>query len=198
MSEILKAYLENEKALRRFLVRKGAGPHEVDDFAQEAFLRGFAAEIRIEISEPKAYLFRIAENITREKFRKAARSNVLSTVDSPDADLIIDEDQASADQWIDGRRKLSLFAKAVAQLPPQCRKAFLLRRIEGLEYKQIANRMDISISAVEKHVMAGLLKCNAYLKAHGYEPSEFGSKIKDRRERTISKTAEDGAGNENG
>lgn len=175
MSEILKAFLENEEAIRRFLGRSGAERHEIDDFTQETFLRGFAAEIRSDIAEPKAYLFQIARNIAHEKFRKNARMPISSAEDSAGAELLIDEDQAAADDWLDGRRKLALFAQAVAQLPPQCRKAFLLRRVDELQYKQIANRMNITVSAVEKHVAVGLLKCNAYLKAHGYDPSEFGA-----------------------
>lgn len=178
MSEILKAYLENEPAIRRFLIRSGARDHEVDDFAQETFLRGFAAEMRADIDEPKAYLFRIARNIAHEKFRKSVRTPVSMAEDSVSADLLIDEDQAAADEWLDGRRKLALFAEAVAHLPLQCRKAFLLRRIEGLQYKQIANRMNITVSAVEKHVTTGVLKCKAYLKSRGYQPSEFGMKPK--------------------
>ena len=38
--------------------------------------------------------------------------------------------------------------------------------------------MDISVSAVEKHVVNGLLKCNQYLREQGYEPAEFGAAIK--------------------
>jgi RNA polymerase sigma-70 factor (ECF subfamily) len=89
--------------------------------------------------------------------------------------LLIDKDQIDAAAWLDGRRKLALLAQAVAHLPPQCRKAFLLRRIDGMEYKEIAKQMNISVSCVEKHVANGLLKCNVFLRARGYDPSEFSA-----------------------
>ncbi len=174
MSEILKAFIENEQAIRRYISRFCSRPQDVDDFAQETFLKGFAAELKSDIKEPKAYLFRIAKNVALADLRTKKRKPTDMLEDSGGADIIIDEGQAAADEWIDGRDKLALFAKAVAHLPPQCRKAFLMRRIEELEYKQIANRMSISVSAVEKHVLTGLLKCNAYLRDHGYDPSEFG------------------------
>jgi RNA polymerase sigma factor (sigma-70 family) len=172
MSEILKAFLENEAALRRYLGRCRASTQAIEDFAQETFLRGFAAELRGEIEKPKAYLFQIAKTLVLESLRKRSRRPVqlLEEPDSPD--LILDENQAAADEWLEGRRKLALFVRAVAELPEQCRKAFLMRRIEGLQYKQIANRMGISVSAVEKHVTLGLLKCSSYLREHGYEASK--------------------------
>lgn len=175
MSAILKIFLQNERAIRRFLSRRISRAQDLEDQVQETFLRGFAAEMKREIAEPKAYLFQVARNIALEARRKEARAPTDNLEDSGGADLLLDEDQAATEDWLDGRRKLALFTRAVAELPPQCRRAFLLRRVEGLAYKQIANRMNISVSAVEKHVTAGLLKCRAYLRAQGYDPSEFGA-----------------------
>ena len=177
MSEILKAFLQNEAAIRRYLARYRANEQEVEDFVQETFVRGFAAEMKAEIKEPKAYLFQVAKNIALETIRKSHRSPTTALEDSGGTDLLLDEDQADAEEWLEGRRKLSLFVRAVAELPPQCRTAFLMRRIEGLQYKQIANRMSITVSAVEKHVTTGLLKCNAYLRDHGYNPRELAAPL---------------------
>jgi RNA polymerase sigma factor (sigma-70 family) len=178
MSDILKAFLEHEAAIKRFLVRFTSSSQCVDDYAQETFLKGFAAEVRTPIKEPKAFLFKIAKNVVLADVRQKKRSPRGYQDDSDDSDQLLDEGQATPEQWLDGRKKLVLFAKAVAHLTPQCRKAFLMRRIDGLQYKQIANRMDISVSAVEKHVTNGLLKCNRYLREQGYDPAEFGAAIK--------------------
>ena len=180
MSAILKAFLENEGAIRRFLAGYTKSAEDIEDFAQETFLRGFAAEMRHDIREPRAYLFQIARRVAFERFRKSKRAPMELLEDSGGSDILLDEDQATADEWLDGRRKLALFARAVAHLPPQCRKAFLLRRVDGLQYKQIANRMNITVSAVEKHVAAGMLKCHEFLRAHGYHRSEFGGVDKRR------------------
>ena len=178
MSIIMKVFQENEIALKRFIKRFTSASHNVDDFAQETFLKGFAAELRMQINEPKAFLFKIAKNVALTEVRKDSRSPRGYLKDVDDISQILDEDQASAEDWLDGRKKLILFSKAVAQLTPRCREAFLMRRIDNLQYKQIANRMDISVSAVEKHVTTGLLRCNKYLREQGYKPSEFGAAIK--------------------
>ena len=178
MSIIMKVFQENEIALKRFIKRFTSASHNVDDFAQETFLKGFAAELRMQIHEPKAFLFKIAKNVALTEVRKDSRSPRGYLKDVEDISQILDEDQATAEDWLDGRKKLILFSKAVAQLTPRCREAFLMRRIDNLQYKQIANRMDISVSAVEKHVTTGLLRCNKYLREQGYKPSEFGAAIK--------------------
>lgn len=175
MSEILKVFLKHEAGIRRHLMRFCSRASDIDDIVQEAFLRGFAAETRSAIKQPKAYLYQIAKNIALDKLRRNALVLMDSLEDSGDSSLILDEGQAMADEQLDGQRKLAMFAEAVAHLPPQCRKAFMMRHVEGFPYKQIATRMNISVSAVEKHVTVGLVKCDAYLRAHGYEPSEFGA-----------------------
>lgn len=177
MSDILKTFVENERAIKRFLARFSSAPQKVDDYAQETFLKGFAAEMRTPIEQPKAFLFKVAKNVVLTDVRKNSRSATGHLQDTDDMAQVLDETQGTVEEWLDGRRKLTMFAKAVAQLTPQCRKAFLMRRVDGLQYKQIANRMDISVSAVEKHVANGLVKCNKYLREQGYEPSEFGAVI---------------------
>lgn len=178
MSAILTAFLRNEAAIRRFLGRCRVSASAADDLLQETFLRGFAAELKCEIKEPKAYLFQIANSLVLENVRRHGRAPTQALDDCGGPDLLPDEDQAAADEWLEGRRKLALFVRAVAELPPQCRKAFLMRRVDGLQYKQIANRMNISVSAVEKHVTTALLKCNAYLREHGYDPRETAGATK--------------------
>lgn len=191
MSEILNAFLRNEAAIRRFLNRRRVNAAAADDLLQETFLRGFAAELKNEIREPKAYLFQIANSLVLENVRRNSRSPTQALEDCGGTDVLPDEDQAAAEEWLEGRRKLALFVRAVAELPPQCRKAFLMRRIDGLQYKQIANRMNISVSAVEKHVTTALLKCNAYLRERGYDPREMAGAVKSSPESTTEAAGTD-------
>ncbi|MCW5571455.1 MAG: RNA polymerase sigma factor [Steroidobacteraceae bacterium] len=175
MSEVLRIFLENERGIRRWLSRLRVAPQDIEDLLQETFVRGFAAEIKGDISETRAYLFRIAKNVALERQRRAAYVHTEAIEDSGSQDLILDEGQAAPEDWLDGQRKLALFAHALARLSPRCRTAFIMRRMEGLNYRQIATRMNISVSAVEKHVASGLLSCSIYLREHGYQPPSPGS-----------------------
>lgn len=52
----------------------------------------------------------------------------------------------------------------IRQLPPQCRRAYLLKRVEGMKYEAIASEMQISIKAVEALVSRALLRLRTDLK----------------------------------
>ena len=181
MSEVFRVFEKHRAALRRVVRRHlGAAGEDADDVLQEAFLRAYGAELKRGVEQPKAFLFQVARNTALGARRRASASPIDGSVD-PESDALSTQaaraDQATATDAaavLDGRRKLHAFTMAVLQLPPRCRRAFLLRRMEGLSYKQIANRMDISVSAAEKHVATGLLRCHNYLTERGYEPSEFG------------------------
>jgi RNA polymerase sigma-70 factor (ECF subfamily) len=56
-----------------------------------------------------------------------------------------------------------LFWQAVATLPPQCQKVFVMCRVLGQSHKEIAARLGISTSTVEKHVAAGFKRCSDHL-----------------------------------
>lgn len=168
MSSILKAYLKNADAIKRYLRRFGFNPADAEDIAQEAFVRAFAAEPEHPICFPKAFLFRTARNLALNEREKFLHSKTDSLEDFADPSVIVDEQSVSADDRIDARERVRLLAQAVASLPPQCSRAFLLRKIQGLSYKDIAERMNISVSTAEKHVALGLLKCSDYLRSKGY------------------------------
>lgn len=174
MSEVFRIFEKYRRSLRRVVSRYAGSGVEVDDIMQEAFLRAYAAELKRGVEHPKAFVFKVARNTALGEIRRSANSPIEQTEDFESGVLFQHGTDNDASNVLEGRRKLHAFTQAVMELPPRCRKAFLLRRMEGLTYKQIANRMGISVSAAEKHVAMGLLRCHQYLVASGYDPQEFG------------------------
>jgi RNA polymerase sigma-70 factor (ECF subfamily) len=78
------------------------------------------------------------------------------------------------DDAVDGRERIRMLARAIAALPPQCAKVFILRKMQGLSQKEIAARLDISVRTVENHVALGLVRCKAYMRAHGGASDQGG------------------------
>lgn len=198
MSQILQAYLDNQDALKRYIARFGVCAEEADDIAQETFLKGFAAEQITGIREPRPFLFRIAKNLALNTLRTRRRAPTDMIEDFGGDGIIVDERQALAEEQLDANKKLAALAMAVALLPPQCRRVFIMARVEGLRHKQIASRLSITVSNVEKLVAKGLLKCNRYLREQGYEPREFGAKMKIKRQtgRALTQRTDDGGGHD--
>ena len=60
-------------------------------------------------------------------------------------------------------QRLEQLKRVVAELSPRRREALMLHRFEGLSQAQIAERMGISVSMVEKHIAQALLHCKQHL-----------------------------------
>ncbi len=176
MSTILEAYLENEKALKRFLRRFIRSREGADDLAQEAFLRAFAAESAHSIQSPKAFLFKVARNLALNELARQSSVAIEPLGDFEGLEVLEDSRQAPVDDAVDGRERIRMLARAIAALPPQCAKVFILRKMQGLSQKEIAARLNISVRTVENHVALGLVRCKAYMRAHG-GASDQGSEI---------------------
>ena len=164
---ILEAYLANEVALKRYLSRFIKSREAADDLAQEAFIRAFAAEGARVIESPKAFLFKVAKNLALNELARLSANATQPLGDFEDQEVLEDSSQAAVEDVVDSRERVRLLARAIAALPPQCAKVFILRKMQGLSQKEIAVRLNISVRTVENHVATGLSRCRAYMREHG-------------------------------
>jgi RNA polymerase sigma-70 factor (ECF subfamily) len=174
LSTILEAYLENELALKRYLRRFIRSREAADDLAQEAFLRAFAAETGRVIEAPKAFLFKVAKNLALNELARQTSVAMEPLGDLERQDVIEDNSQVAVDDVVDSRERVRLLARAIAALPPQCAKVFILRKMQGMSQKEIAVRLNISVRTVENHVAVGLSRCRAFMREHGAPAGERG------------------------
>jgi RNA polymerase sigma factor (sigma-70 family) len=161
MSPVSTAFLENYDFLKRFLARFFSDRHDIEDVAQETYLRAYVAEQQKDIEQPKAYLFRIAKNVALTKLTKKSEK-ITDYIEESSASMVI-ECGASADSEVEAEESLGVYCEAVAALPEKCRQVFLLRKVHGLSHKEIAQRMSLSVSSVEKYLLRGILECKAFV-----------------------------------
>lgn len=160
-SGLYEAYLSCEKSLKRFLSSFTRKPEDIDELAQETFLRAFDIELHQEIKSPKAYLFRVARNITMRELSKKTRQLTDYLGDSMDENILGNE--ASLEEELIAQQKLKHCCEALANLPEQCRRVFLLRKVHALSHKEISAQLGISISTVEKHIAKGVERFTEYM-----------------------------------
>ncbi|MDR0781553.1 MAG: RNA polymerase sigma factor [Pseudomonadales bacterium] len=165
---IVAVFVENFSVLRRFLSRFFAERQDIEDVAQEAFLRAYVAEQRKHIKQPKAYLFRIAKNLALTKLERKSRQIAYYINEQGDylcesGDNLYLEAQENTYAEVEAQEVLGLYCEAVAALPEKCRQVFLLRKVHGLGHQEIADRMGLSVSSVEKYLIKGILECKAFM-----------------------------------
>jgi RNA polymerase sigma-70 factor (ECF subfamily) len=153
--------LSHYEKLKNFLGRRVGCRHEASDLAQETYLRAFRWEQHTRIEHGESVLFRIARNLLIDRARRRIRHpENLSLDDTPESSVCT---VACPARSADASDRLRLVRAAIAGLPPRCREVFILSRFGGLSYADIANRLGLSPSTVEKHMIKALAACHAAL-----------------------------------
>ena len=124
----------------RAALRELGNAHDAEDVTQAAFVDAYRAVLRgTRPQSPRAWLLAISENVRRRRFRTAQRR--------PHEDLVEDADfPLTADLPHEQSRALS---EALAALPPEQRRVFVLREVVGLSYVEIAAEVDSTVASVQ-------------------------------------------------
>lgn len=157
-SIIYDAFSKSESALKRYLGRFFYRDEDIEDMAQETFLRAYKYTRQRKIDYPKAYLFRVAKSVAMRELAKKSRQ---MTDYVEEACRVESDESASAEDEVVADQTLALFCEVLSDLPPRCRRVFLMRKYKAMSHREIAETLDISISAVEQHITNGLKRCKA-------------------------------------
>jgi len=141
------------------------------DLVQELFLR-FWRRPEVEVEALDTYLLRCAGNLAIDHLRsEGSRERVAEAV------LPLDEAAMAQapEQAVEVDHDLQRIDAALRALPERTRQIFLLNRIHGCKYGEIAKAMQLSQSAVEKHMMRALEACKASVAEPAPTPRRPGS-----------------------
>jgi len=154
---------ETRSGLARYLARICASRDDVQDVMQEAYLQVFCAlrQSGPDGHTPAALLYTTARNIafSRHRHRKVVAAAAPAVTEGEK----LRREQAGIEQQVDRGQQMRRVLQAVNALPPKCRDVFVLRMIDGLSQREIAERLGIAVSTVEKHLARGLQQCRQEL-----------------------------------
>lgn len=147
--------------LLKFLGKRLDSSADAADLAQDAFTQWLGRDGRGDVQQPRAFLFQIARNLLRDHWRRQQSRPQLCTDDDAQhgLDAMVDEQGAGPLEKAEQQQRLHLLACALDDLPPRRREAFVLHKFDGLSQVEVAERMGISLSMVEKHIASALLHC---------------------------------------
>src|SRR5690606_2740304 len=126
----------------KFIRRICMNDADAEDIAQEALVCAMNAEADRVIENPKAYLFRVAQNLALRTRNNRSRG-IIHEVENLDLSETPSDEPSVEDQVI-SRERLGLLCDALATLPPSCRRVFVMRKVYGYSHREIADRLGIS------------------------------------------------------
>lgn len=142
----------NVKSLRNYLYFKFGNEEKANDVTQDSFIKLWENCKKVPLEKAKSYLYTIANNSSLNEIAhqkvvlKYAQNNAAEDKTNLNPEYLLEEEQF--------KQKLE---KAIDKLTEAQRTAFLLNRIEGKKYHEIAIMLDISVKAVEKRIHGALV-----------------------------------------
>jgi RNA polymerase sigma-70 factor (ECF subfamily) len=142
-TELSSLYQRHSRRILGFCLRRLPSREEAEDAVQQTFLNAYRGLQRGTTPRCEAaWLFKIAENVCRERRRAAWRRRRVETVHDPEGIARAAAPESEHDE-------LAGLADALSELAPNQQRAILLREWQGLSYREIAAELGVTQAAVE-------------------------------------------------
>lgn len=156
-----RLYHDSRAELLRFLTARTGDAGEAEEIFQDLWLRVRATDAG-PVANGRAYLYRMAQNLVLDRVRARQRQMQRERRWLEDrcggADLADELPDLSdnAEQAMLARDEIALLLSAIATIPDRAREAFMLHKLDELPHPEVASRMGVSRSAVEKHIAVAM------------------------------------------
>lgn len=164
-AQLGELYKRHWGELVRFVHRTyGSGPPEPEDVAQIAFGQYAALAEPDQVENPKAFLYQSARNYIVDQRRRTHVRNRFAN--GPDAERIVDSAHGiDAERVLQAKQRLKIVGRTIEDMPARQREFFILNRIEGLTFAEIARRASVSEAVVRKYVLRAAIECGRAIRA---------------------------------
>jgi RNA polymerase sigma factor (sigma-70 family) len=158
---LLQELQELGRDLRRFLVARTGSEADADDLLIELWIRLSTAPTG-PVSNPRSYIFRTANNLVLDKLREARRRERRESVWTADqigseiASLEVADSAGNAERMLIEQEEADRLARAIEKLPRAAQRVLRMHKLDGLSHSEVADRLGISKSAVEKHMAVAM------------------------------------------
>jgi RNA polymerase sigma factor (sigma-70 family) len=146
-------FREHNEALLRFLSARLGSYQDAQEVAQEAYVRLLRLDRPGAVSFLKALLYKTASNLAIDRLRHRHLVTRYECAAAKADDLF----EASADATSAAIDDVRVISSAIDELPPHCRSAFLMSRVEALDSLEIAQRLGVTDRAVRKYIARALV-----------------------------------------
>jgi len=145
-------FRSHAKTLRNYLLYKFGNEEQANDICQDAFVKLWENCANVPLGKARSFLYTVANNATLNQI--AHQKVVLNYVKKGNPSQYTNESPEFILEEEQFKKKLE---RAIQNLSESQRTAFLLNRIDGKKYSEIAAMLDISVKAVEKRIHGALV-----------------------------------------
>jgi RNA polymerase sigma-70 factor (ECF subfamily) len=150
-------------AIRRYLYFR-SGDHVIStDLAQDTFLRIWEKQLDLDSVRDVGLLYKVAGDLFVSHYRRDRLSRGIIK------ELSFEVEASGPEEYLQVKELQAKYEKVLARMPEKQRLVFLMSRMEDLSYQEIANRLSLSVKAIEKRMSAALALLRKELK-----PNEQG------------------------
>jgi RNA polymerase sigma-70 factor (family 1) len=146
--------------VRNYIYYRCGDTEIATDIVQEAFMKIWEKQLEYDPEKTKSLIYKIARELWISTHRKKQSSEKYQL------QLSVKEDNNRPDQNLEHKELKEQYETVLSSLPEGQREVFLMSRLEDLTYKEIAERLSISVKAVEKRMSQTLKVLRNYL-THG-------------------------------
>ncbi|MES2450276.1 MAG: RNA polymerase sigma factor [Pseudomonadota bacterium] len=154
--------IDLRQALQRFVEGRLRDRNDGEDIVQETYVRLYSYRRTRPVADVGAFCFAVARNLVFDHLRRRHAQ--------PQSAELADDiacPQPRAEEIIDYRQRVEILVRAIKVMPPLRREVFLRRRLDGIPAAVIANDLQLSVSAIEKHCSRALADLRAALERRG-------------------------------
>ncbi|MBL9206107.1 MAG: RNA polymerase sigma factor [Opitutaceae bacterium] len=155
----------HEAALRAYVRVRFPSITDIDDLIQETFARILKSRTGAPVRSPKALLFTVARNTAIDLLRREqiVRIDGLANLEH----LPVYDHGPAAGEALSHEQELRLLEEAVESLPARCQQILILKKIHGLSYAEIGERLGITSNTISAQLTIGVLRCRRFLEERG-------------------------------
>ncbi len=149
-------YADHGQWLRQWLGRRTRCPQRASDLAHDAFCR-LLERPAVEPRDPRRYLATVARRLLVDDIRRRELERASLDAGFDEVDTLTPERIVEAAQLFEGVMRL------LSGLPEEARRAFLMRRLDGLGHDDIAAELGVSVRTVKRRIAEAYAHCYAFV-----------------------------------
>lgn len=145
-----------------YFLRRVATADDAEELTQEVFLRLLRRADLEAVGNIEGFVFVTAANLLKDHYRYRSRhgDGKIDSIENMQIISIVPNQQ----EIVEDRDEVGVLMRAIEELPPKCRIVFRMFRFDEIPQAEIARRLGITVSMVEKHIAAAMIALKKKLK----------------------------------